>query len=112
MTIRVICRATIAPEHQEAFERAYLTVTANVRGTPGHVRDELLRSLEDHDTYLLLAVWESEELFRAWADDPRHIEESAPMFPYWADTFERDIHEVRATLESHPNGGEPDAGHR
>lgn len=98
MTIRVICRATIAPEHQAAFERAYQTVASKVHSAPGHVRDELLRCLDDGTTYVLLADWESEELFRAWADDPRHIKDSAPMFPFWADTFQREVHEVRASI--------------
>lgn len=107
MTIRVICTATIAPEQQAAFERAYVQVTENVHGTPGHIRDELLRSADDGTTYVLLAEWESDELFRAWAEDPRHIEASAPMFPYWADTFRRHVYQVRVTP------GEPpaDRGH-
>jgi heme-degrading monooxygenase HmoA len=99
MSIRVICRATIRPEQQAGFERAYQAVTSKVHGTPGHVRDELLRCLDDGTTYILLAEWESEELFRAWADDPRHIADSAPMFPFWTDTFQREIHEIRDTLD-------------
>lgn len=100
MSVRVICKATIAPEHQDAFERAYQEVTAKVHKAPGHIRDQLLRSVEDGTTYILLAEWESEELFRAWADDPQHIKDSAPMFPYWADTFERHIYATRAELDS------------
>jgi heme-degrading monooxygenase HmoA len=102
MTIRVICKATVAVVHQQAFEEAYLKVAARVGGTPGHLRDMLLRSAEDGNTYLLLAEWESEELFRAWADDPRHIEMSAPMFPYWGGTFERHIYQVRQTFDPNP----------
>jgi heme-degrading monooxygenase HmoA len=107
MTIRVICTATIAPAHQAAFERAFAQVTRNVRGTPGHIRDELLRSTEDDTTYVLLAEWESVDLFRAWADDPCHIEAAAPMFPYWADTFKRHVYQVRVTPDAAPT----DRGH-
>jgi heme-degrading monooxygenase HmoA len=100
MAIRVICRCKIAEGDQDAFEQAYLTVTANVRGTPGHLRDELLRDLSgDGSSYVLLAEWESMDLFRAWSDDPAHIQASAPMFPYWMDTFQRQIFEVRACLD-------------
>ncbi|WP_052709166.1 MULTISPECIES: antibiotic biosynthesis monooxygenase family protein [unclassified Streptomyces] len=100
MTVRVVITATIDPAHHEAFERAYLEVTAKVQGTPGHLRDELLRDAAVPDRYCLLAEWESEALFRAWADDPAHIAQSAAMYPYWADTFQRRIYDVRATLDS------------
>jgi heme-degrading monooxygenase HmoA len=93
--IRVVCRATIEPERQAGFEHAFRTVSSTVYGTPGHVRDELLRCLEDGTTYLLFAEWATEEQFRAWAGDPRHIEQSAPMLPFWAGTFQRELYEVR-----------------
>jgi heme-degrading monooxygenase HmoA len=101
MSIRVVMTATIKPEDQAAFEKAYLEVTEKVRGTPGHVRDALLRDTSDSTRYSLIAEWESEELFRAWADNPEHMRQSAAMYPYWADTFRRSIYEVRATLESY-----------
>ncbi|MCP3760581.1 antibiotic biosynthesis monooxygenase [Streptomyces sp. TBY4] len=101
MSIRVVMTATIKPEDFDAFEKAYVEVTSKVRGTPGHVRDALIRDSSDSTKYALLAEWESEELFRAWADNPDHIRQSAAMFPYWADTFQRTIYDVRATLESY-----------
>jgi heme-degrading monooxygenase HmoA len=107
VTVRVLCTATIAPEHQAAFEAAYELVTAKVTGTPGHVRDELLRSAEDGTTYLLLAEWESDEQFRAWADDPRHIEDAAPMFPYWAGTFQRHVYQVLPAVDAGSATGDP-----
>ena len=94
MTVRVLCTATIAPEHQAAFEEAYRQVTAKVHGTPGHLRDELLRSAQDGTTYILVAEWASDEQFRAWADDSRHLDDAAPMFPYWAGTFRRHVYQV------------------
>ncbi len=101
MTIRVVMTATIKPEDREAFEKAYIEVTTKVRGTPGHVRDALLRDSADGTRYSLIAEWESEGLFRAWADDPEHMRQSAAMYPFWADSFERSIYEVRATLDSY-----------
>ncbi|RZB16031.1 antibiotic biosynthesis monooxygenase [Streptomyces sp. F001] len=111
MSIRVIMTATIRPEDFEAFEKAYIEVTSKVRGTPGHLRDELVQDTSDPTKYALIAEWESEELFRTWADDPEHMRQSAAMFPYWADSFRRSIHEVRATLESYRTPGDlPAAG--
>lgn len=101
MNIAVIMTCRIAEADREAFESAYLKVTEAVRGTPGHLRDELMRESEDGGAYILLAEWSSRELFLAWADDPEHIQQSAPMFPYWVDSFERKIYDVRATLEEY-----------
>ncbi|GAA2102406.1 antibiotic biosynthesis monooxygenase family protein [Actinomadura alba] len=101
MTVRILVRATPRKEDQEKFEEAYRQVTETVRGTPGHLHDELLRDAEDGETYILLAEWESEQAFRAWEDDPRHMQMAAPMFPYWGDRgVERRIFEVRARLDS------------
>jgi heme-degrading monooxygenase HmoA len=111
MSIRVIMTATIKAEEAGAFEEAYLEVTGKVRGTPGHLRDVLLRDSEDPTRYSLIAEWESEGQFRAWADDPEHMRQSAAMYPYWAGSFRRSVYEVRATLDSyavrpaaHPGG--------
>lgn len=101
MTTVVVITATIDEADRDAFEAAYLTVTEAVKGTPGHVRDSLLRNDTDNGRYVLLAEWKTKELFLAWADDPDHIRQSAPMFRYWAGTFRREIYDERATLESY-----------
>ena len=44
MAARVMVFAKINRGDEEAFEAAYAQVTANVKGTEGHVADELLRS--------------------------------------------------------------------
>ncbi|WP_131736989.1 antibiotic biosynthesis monooxygenase family protein [Actinomadura roseirufa] len=98
MTVRVLVRATPRKEDREKFEAAYREVTRTVRGTPGHLNDELLR---DGDDYVLLAEWESEEVFRAWEDAPEHLRMAAPMLPYWGENgVERRIYEVRARLDT------------
>jgi len=93
--VRVVMRATIAAEDREAFEEAYRAVTARVTGTPGHVRDELLRDLADPSVYVLLAEWDSSARFFAWVGDPAHLAQAQEMYGYWADTFERAVYEVR-----------------
>lgn len=103
MTVRVMVHATIEEEHREPFEEAYRRVTETVRGTPGHIRDQLIRNTENPCEYIVLAEWENEEAFRRWEDDPVHREMAAPMYPYWAGGgIVRKIFDVRATLESRP----------
>lgn len=100
MTVRVMVHTRIREEDAEAFEKAYYQVAGAVHGTPGHIRDELIRDTSAGDTYVLLAEWESEEAFHRWVDDPAHMEASAPMYPYWKDgIFERRIYEIRVSPE-------------
>jgi heme-degrading monooxygenase HmoA len=88
-------------EDREAFERAFLQVSETVRGTPGHIRDQLLRDAQDESLYILLAEWEDEEAFLAWENHPSHLEKAAPIMPYVATTTEeRRIFKVRASVDS------------
>lgn len=95
MTIRVLVSATVRPADREAFERAFLEVSGLVHGTPGHLRDELLRNSSGNG-YLLLAEWVSEQMFRAWEDSPEHRQMTAPLRQYWAGGVTRSIYEVAA----------------
>jgi len=101
MTFRIMVRSRPKEADRQAFEEAFLKVSKSVQGTPGHVRDELLRDVEDPALYLLYAEWESEDLFLAWENDPKHLEMAAPMLPFVADVFEeRRIFHVRARVDS------------
>jgi len=101
MSFRIMVRSRPKPADQEAFEKAFVAVSSSVRGTPGHVRDELLRDSQDPSLYLLYAEWESEEAFLAWENDPSHLEMAAPMLPFVSESFEeRRIFQVRARVDS------------
>jgi len=96
MTARVMVFATVAKEHTEEFEAAYRSVTGAVRGTAGHLRDELLREHGRPGGYVLLSEWESAEAFLAWEDDPVHRQLTTPMRPYWTGQVNRVIFDVAA----------------
>jgi heme oxygenase (mycobilin-producing) len=105
MAARVMVFAKINREDEQAFEAAYAQVTANVRGTPGHLADELLRRNEPPDpdgeprTYVLLSEWESKEAFLNWENAPVHTEKRNPMTPYWSGKVERVIFDVAHTIK-------------
>jgi heme oxygenase (mycobilin-producing) len=106
MAARVMVFAKINRGDEEAFEAAYAQVTATVKGTEGHIGDELLRRAEPEDpegeprTYVLLSEWESKEAFLAWENAPVHTEKRNPMTPYWAGKVERIIWDVAHTIKS------------
>lgn len=98
MAIRVMVVAKIKEGQEKEFEAAYAEVTRKVKGTPGHVCDELLRNTQEPGSYVLLSEWESKEKFLAWEDAPVHKETTTPMRPYWAGRVERVIYEVAHRL--------------
>jgi heme-degrading monooxygenase HmoA len=100
MVARVMVFADIREGDEEAFIEAYKGVTAKVKGTPGHIRDELLRQDGRPTAFILLSEWESKEAFLAWENDPIHMQTTTPMRPYWAGRVERNIYEVAHRLES------------
>ena len=93
--IRVVLSTTVAEAETEAFEDAYVQVAARMRGTPGHIREELLRD-PGTSTYHLLAEWEDEASFDAWVRDPKHIEKTGPMVTFLARDMERRIQHIAA----------------
>ena len=100
MNVRVMVFASITPGKQEVFETAFAEVTRQVKGTPGHIRDELLQESGNPNNYILLSEWESKEAFLAWEDAPIHKQITTPMRPYWAGGVDRRIYEVAFRLDS------------
>jgi heme-degrading monooxygenase HmoA len=111
MTIRVMVFAKIKPGEEKEFEAAFAEVTRKVRGTPGHISDELLRHSTGTDimpgaepepdsdsdggsAYILLSEWESREAFLGWERDPVHMQTTTPMRPHWSGRVQRKIYDV------------------
>ncbi len=105
MAARVMVFAKINREDADAFEAAYAQVTANVKGTAGHIRDELLRRNEPPDdegqplSYILLSEWDSKDAFLTWEESTAHIAKRSPMHPYWAGTNERIVYDVAHSIQ-------------
>ena len=94
MAIRVMVFAKVKQGEEAAFEAAYTQVTRKVKGTTGHLRDELLRRTDEPGSYIVLSEWESRERFLQWEDAPIHRETTTPMRPHWAGRVERVIYDI------------------
>jgi heme oxygenase (mycobilin-producing) len=94
MTARVMVFANVRQGEEKAFEAAYAQVTRRVRGTRGHLRDELLRRHDQPGHYVLLSEWENLDAFLQWEDAPIHRQITTPMRPYWLGRVERVLYEV------------------
>ena len=104
--IRVVVSTTVPEDETEVFEQAYLEVAAGMRGTPGHVREELLRE-PGTARYHLFAEWEDDASFQAWVGDPRHTETTAPIVPYLIRNMDRKTYLVAAELGEIPHVPRP-----
>ncbi len=93
--VRVDISTTVKPGEEADFERAYLKVAERLRGTPGHVREELLKE-PDSLTYHIFAEWDTAEDFRNWVDDPSHQDQTGPLIRWLAVSFERRMYEIAA----------------
>lgn len=93
--VRVDISTTVKPGEEADFERAYLKVAERLRGTPGHVREELLKE-PDSPTYHIFAEWDTATDFRNWVDDPSHQDQTGPLIRWLAVSFERRMYEIAA----------------
>jgi 2-polyprenyl-6-methoxyphenol hydroxylase-like FAD-dependent oxidoreductase/heme-degrading monooxygenase HmoA len=93
--VRVDISTTVKPGEEADFERAYLKVAERLRGTPGHVREELLKE-PDSLTYHIFAEWDTAADFKNWVDDPSHQDQTGPLIRWLAVSFERRMFEIIA----------------
>ncbi|GAA4638858.1 antibiotic biosynthesis monooxygenase [Actinoallomurus vinaceus] len=77
--VRVIVYYAASEEDvTEAYERA----NKEMRGTPGLLGAELLRSMLDGDRFAVLSEWTSRTAFLAWEQGARHRDQTSALRPY------------------------------
>lgn len=99
MGARVMVFARIRPGEEDAFERAFAEVASKMRGTPGHIREELLRDPAEPDSYVLVGDWTSRSAFQEWFDSPGHQRTTTPMRRYWEGRAQHHLYEVPVRAE-------------
>jgi 2-polyprenyl-6-methoxyphenol hydroxylase-like FAD-dependent oxidoreductase/heme-degrading monooxygenase HmoA len=94
MPVRIDLTTSVGPGEEAAFERAYEIVTKRLVGTPGLIREELLKE-PGSNVYHIFAEWESEQDFINWVEDPSHAEQSGPLVRWLSVDFARKLYEIR-----------------
>ncbi|MCZ2827249.1 FAD-dependent oxidoreductase [Modestobacter sp. VKM Ac-2986] len=92
--VRIDISTRVGEGEEEAFERAYAVVAGRLQGTPGLIREELLRE-PGTGLYHIFAEWESDQDFRNWVDDPSHADRTGPIIRWLSVFFERKLYEIR-----------------
>lgn len=99
MTVRVLVSTQISAGEEEKFEHAFADVASRMRGTPGHIRDELLCDVGDPSSYVLVGEWSSRDDFQAWFDAPEHPAMTTPMRQYWSGRARHGVYEIAVRVE-------------
>ncbi|HEY4626645.1 MAG TPA: FAD-dependent monooxygenase [Blastococcus sp.] len=98
--VRVDITTTVGPGEEELFERAYKKTVERLHGTPGLIREELLKE-PAAPNYHIFAEWETERDFNNWVDDPSHADQTASLIRWLSVDFERQVFEIRYRPPEH-----------
>lgn len=97
-TARILFMMSVAEEKREDFLAAYEKVRFNVAATPGHIRDQICRSPDSPEKWLIVSEWTSTEDFFAWEKSEEHKELVRPMRECYSDPEFRSFTVVAETL--------------
>jgi heme-degrading monooxygenase HmoA len=76
---RVLFMLKLSPGAGDAFLREYEAIRWEVAQVPGHMSDQVCRSADDADEWLITSEWRSAEDFLAWESTAEHRETAMPM---------------------------------
>jgi heme-degrading monooxygenase HmoA len=93
---RVVFLIRIKPGTEEQFLEAYEGIRHLVaEGVPGHLVDQVCRSPEDPDSWLITSEWESLEQFLEWERTEEHRALVKPLSDCFAEarSLKFEVHE-------------------
>ncbi|MYW02539.1 antibiotic biosynthesis monooxygenase family protein, partial [Streptomyces sp. SID3343] len=70
--LRVLLMLELHDGAEQRFLEAYEHIRHQVAAVPGHLRDQLCKSIEDPSQWLITSEWSSAEPYLAWVDSPEH----------------------------------------
>ncbi|WP_175410028.1 antibiotic biosynthesis monooxygenase [Streptomyces sp. TRM64462] len=77
--VRVVRLLRVREGREADFVRAYRGVRERSVRFPGHLGEQLCRSMDDSAQWLLTSEWESLEAVKRWRTDPDHTRLVEPM---------------------------------
>ncbi|GGY48358.1 antibiotic biosynthesis monooxygenase family protein [Streptomyces djakartensis] len=77
--VRVVRLLRVLEGREAEFVESYQDVLERAVRSPGHLREQLCRSLDDPGQWLLTSEWESFEAIKRWRTDPDHAALVGPM---------------------------------
>ncbi|MFG3439646.1 antibiotic biosynthesis monooxygenase family protein [Nonomuraea sp. NPDC047897] len=80
--VRVLVYYAAPEQDQASVLEAYRRVSDGMRGTPGLLSSQLLRSALDTGEFAVLSEWTDLPRFRAWEEGTRHKQQTAALRSY------------------------------
>ncbi|MFE5817042.1 antibiotic biosynthesis monooxygenase family protein [Streptomyces sp. NPDC056479] len=99
--VRVIRLLRVREGMEEEFVRTYGDVRAGAERLPGHLGEQLCRSLEDPAQWLLTSEWADLEAIKSWRTGSAHRTLVEPMNACLHDDRWTGVFHVRETVEDH-----------
>ncbi|MFH0521970.1 antibiotic biosynthesis monooxygenase family protein [Streptomyces sp. M41] len=96
--VRVLRLLHVRDGKETAFVESYQGVLERARRFPGHLGEQLCRSLDDPTRWLLTSEWESLDAINRWRADPDHSVLVEPMNACLHDDRWTGVFEVRETV--------------
>jgi heme oxygenase (mycobilin-producing) len=80
--VRVLVWHRAPATQPAAVADAYHAISRELAGTPGLVRNELLGSVAEPDSLVVMSEWESLAAFQVWEQGFQHRKTTSPLRPY------------------------------
>ncbi|MFI6930358.1 antibiotic biosynthesis monooxygenase family protein [Streptomyces sp. NPDC050287] len=106
--VRVLVWYRESEEDPAALHHAFELVEKAMRGTPGLLRSELLRSVVHSGRFAVHSEWTGLDAFLAWEQGTEHRRDTAPLRPY-QDTGTGQVYDVY-TVDREQTGRTPTNG--
>jgi heme-degrading monooxygenase HmoA len=87
---RVVFQIRLKPGRAGRFLQTYEAIRHQVsREVRGHIIDQVCRSIDDPQNWLLTSEWECIEDFLEWERDPRHRHLVGPLRECWEEAVSK-----------------------
>lgn len=80
--VRVFVYLKVPARQATEVEAIYHTISTQLHGTPGLIRNELLRNVHTPDAWAIMSEWSDISAFRTWESGTRHQNVTSPLRPY------------------------------
>lgn len=83
MSARIMIQVTVNDGEEEQFERTFREIAPEVNTAPGLIQHQVIRSLDEHNRYIMLSEWETADAFDTWEKTREHRDLVRPLTQLW-----------------------------
>lgn len=80
--VRVLIFVKNDKQAEKSVQSSYHQISKNLSGTPGLLSNELLCSIQDKNSFIVMSEWHDMDSFQAWEKSSDHRRTTAPLRPH------------------------------